>query len=511
MIKRVWTQFFLVLSLSLGLASCGGGGGSPAPPPVISGNPGDGQVQINWTPLSGIVYWLWFTQTNQVIDINNPPNAPQQGYTNAVPLFIVGNLTNGLTTSMVSNSHAGNANGPGGPQSNDLILTPRLSATSWTQQCAANCPSVTMNAVAFGDSTTSVADSSTIHVYVAVGNNGEIYTSPDGISWTIQPSSTTSACNIGTNTLYGVASNNNTFYAVGAGGKLCYTSQTVGNYTLYGLTNVVDANNNWAPQNAVWSAATTQPNNSTTLYAVAGTQQLYNNNANNTFVAVGSAGAIWNTTDAQNWAQVFTAGNNDLKGVNYIGSCGLPNGYQWVAVGQGGVIVRTTDANGTTSWQAAASPVTTTLHGVACSPNTTLYTIYNNLSVNPPNNTTPIAVAVGDNGTVVTSTDGNTWTQQTSSVIGSDSLTSIYAINRNLEARNNNTQFVATSNTGNVYVSTDGVNWSKYTVAANTSLNAITSTSGSFVPNGNFGSVPFSYVAVGGSTSSSTGFSAISQ
>jgi hypothetical protein len=79
--------------------------------------------------------------------------------------------------------------------------------------------------------------------------------------------------------------------------------------------------------------------------------------------------------------------------------------------------------------------------------------------------------------------------------------------------RFNNTQFVATSATGNIYTSTDGVTWAKYSVNAGSSLNAITSTSGSNVPNGNFGTVPFSYVAVGSLTANGTtsGFSAISQ
>ncbi|MDE2423846.1 MAG: hypothetical protein KGN31_06500 [Betaproteobacteria bacterium] len=510
MIKRVCTRLLALFVFSLTLSSCGGGGGSPASPPTISGVSGDGQVQISWTALSGIYYWIFFTQSNQTFDINNPPNTPQQGFIGALPTYVVGNLTNGLTTSMVVNAHAGNQNGPGGPQSNDVIVTPRLvfaDNTTTTLQCSANCPPYVANGVAFGDAGTQVSNSSTIHVYVAVGNNASISTSLDGLSWTAQPSGALTYCSLGSNTLNGVAFNNNTFYAVGANGTLCYNSQSVGNYTQYGLTNVVDTSNNWAPNNAIWYPASSKPNSTTTLYAVAGTQQTYGNNGSNNFVAVGSSGAVWDTTDGLNWTSVFTA-SQDLHAVNYVGSCALPNSYQWIAVGTGGTIIHSTDSTGATQWAAATSGVTSNLTGVACSPNTTPYTVVNQ-GVNPPNNTTPLAVAVGAGGTILISSDGNNWTLRSSTVVGSDNLTAVYALNRALEGRSNNTQFVATSSTGNIYTSTDGITWVKYSVNGSSSLNAIVSTAGSNVPNGSFGTVPFSYVAVG--SLGSSGFSAVSQ
>lgn len=49
--------------------------------------------------------------------------------------------------------------------------------------------------------------------FVAVGWNGAILTSPDGVSWTQQTSGTG-------NSLYGVAYGNGTFVAVGAYGAI---------------------------------------------------------------------------------------------------------------------------------------------------------------------------------------------------------------------------------------------------------------------------------------------------
>ncbi|MBU6468699.1 MAG: hypothetical protein KGQ44_06080 [Betaproteobacteria bacterium] len=515
MIKRVCTRLLALFVFSLTLSSCGGGGGSPASPPTISGVSGDGQVQISWTALSGIYYWIFFTQSNQTFDINNPPNTPQQGFIGALPTYVVGNLTNGLTTSMVVNAHAGNQNGPGGPQSNDVIVTPRLvfaDNTTTTLQCSANCPPYVANGVAFGDAGTQVSNSSTIHVYVAVGNNASISTSLDGLSWTAQPSGALTYCSLGSNTLNGVAFNNNTFYAVGANGTLCYNSQSVGNYTQYGLTNVVDTSNNWAPNNAIWYPASSKPNSTTTLYAVAGTQQTYGNNGSNNFVAVGSSGAVWDTTDGLNWTSVYTA-SHDLYAINFVGSCAI-NSYQWIAVGAGGTIIHSTENTGSVSsnWSSVITTnigTTNNLHGVACSPNTTLNSVVNQAVVSPSTNT-PVFVAVGDHGTVLTSSDGNNWTLRLSNVISSnDNLTAVYALNRALEGRSNNTQFVATSSTGNIYTSTDGITWVKYSVNGSSSLNAIVSTAGSNVPNGSFGTVPFSYVAVG--SLGSSGFSAVSQ
>jgi hypothetical protein len=513
--KYILDKWIIILVFSVLLASCGGGGGgSPASPPIISGVAGDGQIQINFTALNGVYYWLWYTQSSQPFDINNPPNVPQQGFTTLLPPYTIGNLTDGLPSSVVVNAHAGNPNGPGGPQSNNLILTPRLAGYSWSS-CTTNCPNQVMNAVTFGDALVATSNTSLIHVYVGVGNNASIFTSADGLNWTPQPTSATQACNLGNNTLYGADYNNGTFNVVGANGTICFNSQSVGNNLYNGLTDVLDSNGNWAPQNAIWSPATTKPTsvNNQTLYAVAADQQLYNSLQTNN-VIVGSNGTLLYSADGANWYGVTSGTTQNLYALNFVGNCGLLTyGYQWIVVGANGTILRSTDASGATSWTQSSVniPTQNNLRGVACSPNTSPYYIQSG-AVFPPVGYTPLVVAVGDNGTILTSSDGTTWTKQTSAAVGTDNLTSVYAFNRNLELRNNNTQFVATGASGNVYTSIDGVNWTANSTGAST-LNAVTTAQGTSIPNGDFGYVPYIYVAVGASGQgvNATGFAVTSQ
>jgi hypothetical protein len=68
---------------------------------------------------------------------------------------------------------------------------------SWTQQTSGTSNS--LGGVTYGDG-----------LFVAVGERGTILTSPDGVNWTAQASPTS-------NDLYGVAYGNGTFVAVGVG------------------------------------------------------------------------------------------------------------------------------------------------------------------------------------------------------------------------------------------------------------------------------------------------------
>jgi hypothetical protein len=114
-------------------------------------------------------------------------------------------------------------------------------------------------------------------LFVAVGWNGAILTSPDGVSWTRRTSGTS-------DTLWDVAYGNGTFVVVGRNGTI--------------LTS---------PDGVSWTAQTSPTSND--LYAVT--------YGNGLFVAVGWNGAILTSPDGVNWTQRTSETVNGLNGVTY--------------------------------------------------------------------------------------------------------------------------------------------------------------------------------------------------
>ncbi|WP_457631287.1 WD40/YVTN/BNR-like repeat-containing protein, partial [Oceanithermus sp.] len=113
-------------------------------------------------------------------------------------------------------------------------------------------------------------------VYVIVGSDGAIVTSPDGASWTARGSGTDAW-------LYSVTYGNGTFVAVGDGGTI--------------LTSA---------DGESWTAQTS--GTSTLLYGVTF--------GNNTFVAVGKSGRTVTSTNGVDWTP-RTSGTSDLTSVAY--------------------------------------------------------------------------------------------------------------------------------------------------------------------------------------------------
>jgi len=101
-----------------------------------------------------------------------------------------------------------------------------------------------------------------------------------------------------------------------------------------------------------------------------------------------------------------------------------------------------TSTDGTT-WQLAAAGSSLALNGITFGANQ--------------------FVAVGAAGTVVTSTDGVTWTPQTAIGPG------------NLSAVAYGTQFVAVGSGGSVFTSTDGITWTARSSGTGSVLNAVAS------------------------------------
>jgi hypothetical protein len=118
------------------------------------------------------------------------------------------------------------------------------------------------------------------------------------------------------------------------------------------------------------------------------------------YVAAGSAGAMYSSHDAATWSPISYSSNvNSLNGASYLG------GF-YTLVGDNGVILRSSDL---AIW---ATPTTNPATGVK------LNAIANNFS--------SLSVAVGASGTIIYSADGVTWTAATKSATTSDLYAVIY-------------------------------------------------------------------------------------
>jgi len=171
--------------------------------------------------------------------------------------------------------------------------------TTWTLRNLGN----PLYAVAYGNG-----------LFVAVGDDGAILTSRDGVNWTARTSGTS-------NWLSGVAHGNGLFVAVGDRGTI--------------LTSRDGVN---------WTARTSGTSN--WLSGVA--------HGNGLFVAVGKGGAILTSRDGVNWTRRASPKSNWLSGVAH------GNG-RFVAVGGGGTILTSRDG---VNWTERTSGTSNWLRGV---------------------------------------------------------------------------------------------------------------------------------------------------
>ena len=180
------------------------------------------------------------------------------------------------------------------------ILT-STDGTSWTSRTSGTTEN--LNGVTYDNNS----------LFVAEGGSGTILTSPDGTTWTSRTSGTTKG-------LRGVTYENSTFVSVGNSGTILTSS----NGTTWTSISVGDSGNSWT--------SVTSP---TTKFLPAVTS------GNNNFVAVGEDGTIVRSTDnGSSFSTVTSPTANSLDGVTF-------GNNTFVAVGDNGNIVRSTD-NGTT-------------------------------------------------------------------------------------------------------------------------------------------------------------------
>ena len=228
--------------------------------------------------------------------------------------------------------------------------------------------------------------------FIGVGSANTIVTSADGLVWI--PQTSASAADF-----TGIAQGNTgRFVAVGAGGKI----QT--------SLNAID-----------WTDVVS--GTSTNLNSIA-----YSNLG---WVAVGNSGTILFSGNATNWTvvtPVLTSAN--LNSVVY-------NGSYYVAVGNNGKIFRS--ANGTV-WTEVVTTITENLNGI----------------VTAVIDTDRIDIVVGDNGAIYISRDFSaTWDTPTSYTLISSNLTSVCYYNQ---------LYMAVGLNGSVLTSPDGEDWTNASI-----------------------------------------------
>ncbi|MGB7541925.1 MAG: fibronectin type III domain-containing protein [Burkholderiales bacterium] len=344
--KRIFACIAAVAAAAL-LASCGNG--SPASPPTdVSVVAGDGSVTVSWTMASEVEYWLFYAPASSITTDNWTSLPGSQVRTSVTSPRLVTALTNGATYAFTVNGRYGH--GPGGAGSPSLAAVPRLAGAAWT--AGTSLAATNLRGVAYGAA------------YVAVGDAGTMFSSPDGITWTPQISNVTTDLNAA---IYG-----GNYVAVGIGGVILQSSDSV----------------TWTPR--------TSPTPSS-LNAVT-------TNGGGVYAAVGAAGTIITSSDTVTWTPAVSGITpNDLYAVTY------GNGL-YVAVGASGTLLTSADASNWTL-QAVTPSTASALRGVA----------YGSATVG--GTATPLFVAVGDAGTLVTSPDGVNWTLQ--SPIGSSTLNAV--------------------------------------------------------------------------------------
>lgn len=279
--------------------------------------------------------------------------------------------------------------GSGGPGSAVVTATPRLAGETWTAGTALG--SGNLNAVTFGSA------------FVAVGAQGALYSSPDFNSWT--PITWTALKNPMTDTrpdLNAATYGNGVYLAAGAGGTMLRSSNAV-----------------------TWTQQATSTNGND-IYALA-------TNGSTGFVAVGQNGTILTSADGITWTTVSSGTTNDLHAVTY----GHP---YWIAAGKNGTaLISVNGAN----WTPLATNTTQNIKGITYG-----------ISINPTTAVqTGMFVAVGDNGTLLTSIDnGTTWTNGKIN----NGATSLSAVTFGR-------QFIAVGDSGGIFTSTDGATWKPQT------------------------------------------------
>jgi hypothetical protein len=254
---------------------------------------------------------------------------------------------------------------------------------------------------------------------IAVGDRGGVYTSIDGLEWSMD--------NVNSNVvLKSVSWNENRFVILTEKGAILTSSDC----------------ENWEWVLKGTKGVNTFGNTSKgALYLGTGIEDLIWDGEK--FVAVGLKGGIFTSQDGINWAQKSSNTDNNLKSI-------VKTGIQYVIVGQNCTVL--TSAN-TEKWALKSSSRYGSLNSSS--------------SGNIPGFKSVVwgkdkFVVVGDQGLILTSPDGDMWTQ--ANYNGNADLKKVIW---------NGQKFIAVGSMGTVLFSNDGVKWTKANTGIFSSLNSI--------------------------------------
>lgn len=372
-----------------------------------------------------------------------------------------------------------------------------LDGTTFTQQNSQLDAGITLNAVTVVNRIAPTVPSINVqYLYIAVGTDGAITTSSDGIAWTAQRYGTSFDFNDvvqqapipadeGTPNDTGVAGS--PIVIVGENGLILTSTNGINWSTAY--TN--DSIN-------LTSVASFLYQEPTTVDGIGATPRVFVN----VFVAVGENGKVVTSRDGTNWSERNSRYPFTFNHIIYDAALGFfaavgdqftifssPNGEVWnlmdaaededlyavaygnntyVAVGDNGLILTSADGETWVEVPLANLPVAAqseSFYGVTYGGPASQF------------------IAVGSNNTILLSADGNVWTAATNipAMPMGDFLGITYS----------DTRYVVAAGGFGLLSSADGNNWVRHTAGANTHITSVTysATIGNFAAVGTFGTI----------------------
>lgn len=377
-------RLLLPLTLIATLAACGGKGSSAPAPTDFRVQAQDSQLHMTWTALPGAEYWVFCAPNASTID-SHTPSATHSGWYYFTKIYSGDHYATGLSngTSYACTVNGRYDGGPGGADATPVVATPAYAGATWSNGNSTALTGMTVRSVAVGLPT---GLGLTADQFVAVGAGGNLVVSSAlaasaAVTWGT-PSQAASAVTADLNAVSFYAPGNR-FVAVGDDGQVVYATST-----------------------STWTAVSMPSATGVSMKAVA--------SSGSPLIAVGgngsAQGVIYSSADsAGSWSQVAGISTNTLHSVVYV-----PDATPyWIAVGNGGVVLRSTDgATWATSTPAGTAVNFTSVAVLPVTDSSNVVTAYR-------------VVAVGDHGTVLMSTNGTSWTS--SSLPSSPSLVAVFA------------------------------------------------------------------------------------